>query len=144
MINKIKYQKEAKLRFQEWIDQAKDDFKVVKITFEHGFFEWSTFSCQQVLEKFFKGIYLLQKIEYPPHTHDLIKLANLIEPKLELENSEKYLKDLTKCYIGSRYPEERIGQKKFEKLFTKESASKLFEFTNKVILWYTKKLNFKF
>lgn len=140
---KILLQKEAKLRFKEWVNQAKRDLDLAKLTLRSDAFEWSTFACQQVLEKLFKGIYLLQKIEYPPHSHDLIKLIEFIPPKPCIENQQQYLKDLTKCYIASRYPEERIGNPKFDKLLTKKNAIILFKFTQKIIKWYTQKFNFK-
>lgn len=134
---------EAQIRFKEWVKTVKNDWQVAELTFKHGSYEWATFSCQQTLEKLFKGIYLLQNIKYPPHTHNLVKLHNLIKPKLKLTKSEKYLKELTKCYIASRYPDERIENREFDKILTKENTIKLFKFTKEVIKWYTQKLKFK-
>jgi len=85
----------------------------------------------------------LQKIKFPPHTHDLFRLHQQIKPQLDLENADKYLKDLTKCYIASRYPEVRMEDTRFDRLLNKNYASKLFKFTKKALKWYIQKLNYK-
>lgn len=140
---KLSLKKEAKQLYKAWIKQALSDFEVAKITFKAEAYDWTTFSCQQTLEKLFKGIYLLKKIKFPPHTHDLFRLHKQIKPQLNLVKTDQYLKDLTKCYIASRYPEVRMEDERFDRLLNQTYASKLFNFTKRVLQWYIKKINYK-
>lgn len=70
-----------------------------------GRYLYVLFCCQQAIEKHLKALFTERTGEFPPRTHDLIKLAQVVTVALP-EDQDLFLRELTKYYVGTRYPEE--------------------------------------
>jgi HEPN domain-containing protein len=102
-----------------WIESAEHDFDVVESLFENGKYDWCLFIAHLVLEKLLKGCYAKNKNDFPPRTHDLVKIAFIAGVELDDETLE-FLDKVNTFNISARYPDEKL---KFYKLCTKEFAS---------------------
>jgi HEPN domain-containing protein len=105
-----------------WIDSANHDFDVAQTLFDNGKYDWCLFIAHLVLEKTLKACYVQNKNEFPPRTHDLVKLAQMAEMELKEETLE-FLDIVNTFNISTRYPDEKF---KFYSLCTKDFATKNF------------------
>ncbi|MCS7312145.1 MAG: HEPN domain-containing protein [Acidobacteria bacterium] len=90
---------------QEWVDKAKDDYKVTKILLDLGVdaYDIVCFHAQQCVEKYLKAWLTEQDVDFP-RTHDLELLAKLAVPTLaELQRFLDELRLLTSFAIEVRY-----------------------------------------
>lgn len=56
-----------------WILLAEYDLESAEVLFKAKKYLTMAFSCQQAIEKILKAIYVKEKSETPPYTHNLIK-----------------------------------------------------------------------
>jgi len=91
-------------QYIEWINRAKSDYKFASVTIEEGmYYEDSCFHSQQAVEKAFKGLLIYHGVE-PTFTHDIGYLLLEIEKLMEIDESIKLSKHLTKYAVRTRYP----------------------------------------
>jgi len=90
-------------RWVDWFEQGIRDFNKAKLDFEHQYYEWACFTCQQSAEKVLKSLgYFLQIDLWGYSLNELLKiLSKRITISQELIDKAKLL-DL--YYIPSRYP----------------------------------------
>lgn len=106
-----------------WIENSIEDLESAFAIFETKRYVWCLFIGHLSIEKLLKAIILqITEIEFPPKTHNLIKLAEKANIKLTAEQ-EEILADITRFNIEGRYPE------------YKQDLSKIadFEFTKKYL-----------
>lgn len=87
-----------------WIEQAKFDLQAARISYENGFYEWTTFQSVQAVEKALKSVIVYSGWR-PPKLHRLsvlIGLANQVNP--EFERIKFLFNDLESFTFISRYP----------------------------------------
>lgn len=70
-----------------------------------GRYLYVLFCSQQAIEKRVKARLVEQTGEFPPRTHDLVKLCQSAKI-IPTDDQDRFLRLLTKYYIGTRYPEE--------------------------------------
>lgn len=99
-----------------WIDSANHDFDVAESLFHSGKYDWCLFIAHLVLEKILKACYVQSKNEFPPRTHDLVKLAQMAGMELE-EKTLEFLDMANTFNISTRYPDEKFN---FYSLCTKD------------------------
>jgi len=126
------------MKAREWIKIAKEDKDAAALLFSGGRFLYSSYFCQQAVEKALKGVIQHTTKKSPPYIHDLVKLA-VISLKDTGDKEEALMKDLTLHYIVGRYTEYRrhlSGNKK-------ERAKKFLEYTGRVLEWSSQKVTLK-
>ena len=67
-----------KEKVEYWLDIAEYDLETARAMQSGGRYLYTVFMCQQALEKLLKAIYLTQKSEEAPRTHNLLYLFNLL------------------------------------------------------------------
>jgi len=104
-----------------WVNSAEHDLEVAETLFEAGKYDWCLFISHLVLEKILKACYVEQMGEFPPRTHDLVRLASMAGLELEDETLD-FLDTVNTFNISTRYPDEKL---KFYKMCTHEFALKI-------------------
>ncbi|MEK9165530.1 MAG: HEPN domain-containing protein [Patescibacteria group bacterium] len=81
----------------------------------------SLFYGHIILEKMLKALVVQNTKKGSPYTHDLVRLQQLAELDLKLEEIE-FLKEVNNFNIRARYPDYKL---KFHKLCTKQFVEKM-------------------
>jgi HEPN domain-containing protein len=118
-------------KIEYWVKIAELDISVMEHLYESGDFHYSLFIGHLVLEKILKAHYVKSKLETPPRSHDLVKLAFASNLKLDDEHIQFFLKVNT-FNIEARYPEEKLH---FYKLCTKEFCLENITIIKEMFLW---------
>lgn len=128
----------SKKIINNWLGLAEYDLKTAKAMLDTRRYLYVAFTCQQAIEKILKALYVKEKDEPPPYTHNLIKLLNTlsISPKVDGEK-RNFMETLNSYYIESRYTEE-IAE--ISKLLTKKTAEGVFSKTKELFLWLKEKV----
>ena len=92
-------------RPQAWLQQAKDDLGVARLTRDNSYYPQACYFASQAAEKALKGLILELGAE-PPHTHVLGELLKLLgQLGCELEALEALpLRSLSRLSVTSHYP----------------------------------------
>lgn len=88
--------------------------KVATLACEAGEYEHTLFNCHLAVEKKLKALYLSEKNEDHPRTHDLERLSHELSIVLTTEEYD-WLVDLTEFVIDARYA---------DPIWAKEQATK--------------------
>lgn len=100
---------------------------------EGGFTAPACFHLQQMIEKYLKGLLIFYDKSFP-RTHDLVKLASLLESFVpEIDKHAQDFALLSPMYIETRYPGDypEFDRKECEKAF--EAAQRIKKFVLKRI-----------
>ena len=89
----------------EWIKLSNYDLETARAMQRAGRYLYVLFCCQQAVEKRLKAVVINITEEFPPKTHDLIRLIELAKIGLTAKQ-QIFLRKLTTYYIETRYPEE--------------------------------------
>jgi len=110
-----------------WIEVAEEDFVTMLALFDAKRFSWALFVGHLVIEKLLKAYFVNVNEDYPPFTHNLLKLA--IDAKIELTEERKVqLATITAFNLNTRYDDyKRSFQKQCTSLFTSEWVEKIKE-----------------
>lgn len=88
-----------------WLDLSEYDIKTADAMFKARRYLYVLFTCQQSIEKILKALVTKNTKQFPPKTHDLLKLAGL--SKIDIDKTKKeFLLRLSFYYIETRYPQE--------------------------------------
>lgn len=113
----------------EWVKLSDYDLETAQAMQKAGRYLYVLFCCQQAVEKRLKAIVINITEEFPPKTHDLIRLMELAKIDLAVKQ-QLFLRKLTTYYIGTRYPEE---VRELSKKVTKTLANVYLEDSEEVI-----------
>ena len=123
------------MEFKKWLEQALEDLDTAKVNLNAEKYYASVLFCEQAVEKALKALWLKEKPEDIPFTHDL----TLLGKKLNLPK-EFFItfKELTSSYTETRYPDmsDVIPSKKFQK----KDALKYVNSADEIIKWIKKKI----
>lgn len=89
----------------KWAELAAYDLATAEAMLGAGRYLYVLFCSQQAVEKSLKAVLVDRTGEFPPRTHDLLRLARAGKIPLT-EDRDAFLRTVTKYYIGTRYPEE--------------------------------------
>ena len=92
-------------RFDFWKNSADEEISTAAVLLKNKKLRQSLFFIHLSLEKILKAIFIKEKGEHPPLTHNLKYLAEKIPLKLP-GNYENFLIEATAFNIESRYPDE--------------------------------------
>lgn len=119
-----------------WINLSKYDIKTADVMFKGRRYLYVLFICQQAAEKMLKALVTMNTNQFPPKTHDLLKLAEL--SKIDIDETKKeFLAKLSFYYIETRYPEEIS---KLSKDINKKIALEYLNKTKALLKWLKLKL----
>lgn len=107
-----------------WMEQARHDLDSARKNFGIKVYDVSIVLCEQSLEKALKALYIAQKQELAPRSHDIAFLAGETNLRPQLDATLLQLQDL---YFLLRYPEPE-GPLPFA-LATREDAQKIIKLT---------------
>lgn len=119
-----------------WLDSAEHDLDVAESLFANEKYDWCLFISHLVLEKTLKASYVQYKQDFPPRTHDLVRLADLAGIILDEETIDFF--DLVNTFnISTRYPDEKFI---FYKLCTREFTAGKFARIKEIRQWLLQKM----
>jgi HEPN domain-containing protein len=121
---------------QHWLRYAKSDLSSAEALRREGEYLNAVFHLQQAIEKTLKALFVKQNSAMPPRLHNLHKLAEQCRFVLSREQ-ELLLDDLTRSYIGSRYPE-TLEQPPGD--IAPEEADQLMARTKEFLTWLKQRL----
>ena len=119
-----------------WIDSADHDLDVAESLFANAKYDWCLFIAHLVLEKTMKALYVKYKNDFPPRTHDLLRLGEMIGLGLDDETME-FLDSVNTFNISTRYPDEKL---RFYNLCTREFAAENFIRIKEIRKWLLQKI----
>ena len=114
-----------------WIAGSDDDFETMIAMFDSKRFSWSLFIGHLMIEKLLKAYYVKVKSDYPPFTHNLLRLAEKADLSLMDDIKEK-LVTITAFNINARYDDYKMS---FKKQCTPEFTKEWFDKLKEVRTW---------
>ena len=88
-----------------WVKLAEYDLGTAEDMIRSVRYLYVLFGCQQAIEKMLKAFVVQETKEFPPKTHDLIKLVEITGLTVD-EKKKEFMKKLSYYYIETRYPAE--------------------------------------
>lgn len=119
-----------------WVDSAKHDLDVAESLFESAKYDWCLFIAHLVLEKTLKALYVEYEDDFPPRTHDLVRLSEMLHMEMDEETIE-FLDFVNTFHISTRYPDEKF---RFYKVCTKDFAEENFDRIKEIRKWILQKI----
>ena len=118
---------------QNWITLAEYDLKTAEAMLQAERYLYVAFTCQQAMEKLLKALFVKEKDQTPPYTHNLLRLTDTLTIAAELdEEKNRFLETLNSYYIESRYTEEMSG---LSEMLHRENAQSIFSTTQELFTW---------
>ena len=119
-----------------WIAGSNDDYNTMIAMYETHRYSWSLFLGHLMIEKLLKAYFVKVNEDYPPFTHNLLKLAK--ESGLDISEELKInLTTITAFNINTRYDDyKRSFQKKCNQTFTSNWVNKIKE----IRLWIKERI----
>ncbi len=65
-----------------WIDSSDEDYETMIDMYNSKRYSWSLFIGHLMLEKLLKALYVNLKSDYPPYIHNLLRMAEKADIKL--------------------------------------------------------------
>lgn len=124
-MNKEQFDKQKII--DHWLDGSDDDYDTMIAMYDTKRYSWSLFLGHLIIEKLLKAYFVKAKENYPPFTHNLLKLAK--DSELELSEELKInLTTITAFNLNTRYDDyKRSFQKKCTPAFTLTWVNKIKE-----------------
>jgi HEPN domain-containing protein len=101
---------------QFWIESSEEDYATMITLYENKRLSWSMFLGHLMIEKLLKALYVKKNNEYPPFTHNLLRLAEKCNLLLNEEQQLFYI-TVTAFNINARYDDYKMS---FQKTCTPE------------------------
>lgn len=121
--------KDAPVQVERWMDQARHDLESARKNFRIKVYDVAIVLCEQSLEKAIKALYIAQKQEFAPRTHEIAFLAGETQMRPKLDATLLTLQDL---YFLLRYPEPE-GPMPYS-LATRDDAQNILKLTMAALL----------
>ena len=122
---------EKEQHIEYWLSLAVHDIDVAETLFQNKKYDWCLFIGHLVIEKVLKAFYVKNKDEFPPKTHNLVRLAE--DTSLFLSEEQKqFLMELNRFNIEARYPDYKQS---FYKLCTEEFTEEYFTKIKELYKW---------
>ncbi len=122
---------DVKQNIEYWLKTAAHDMDVAETLFQNNKYDWCLFIGHIIIEKTLKAFYVRDKMETPPKSHNLVKLAE--STKLTLtEDQLTFLADVNDFNIETRYPDAKFS---FYQTCTKEFTEGQFLMIKEMYKW---------
>ena len=119
-----------------WVTAASDDHDTMIAMFDTKRFHWALFAGHLVIEKLLKALYVHINDQYPPFSHNLIKLAEDCTIELH-EDMKNNLATITAFNINARYDDYK---RSFYKKCTPDFTKKWIEIITGIEKWIKKQI----
>ena len=119
----IKLNKKAIVK--HWVESSDNDFNTMLVLFDSKSYHWALFIGHIIIEKLLKALYVKEKGEYAPFTHNLYRLAELCGIDLSEEQVDSLYR-ITTFNLNARYDDYK---KEFYLMCTREFTD---EWINKI------------
>ncbi len=117
-----------------WVRSAENDIKSAETLLASSIYYLTVFCSHQAAEKILKALWLDQKQELPPRTHNLVYLVTELGGA---ERERQAAADLTPEFIVSRYPMDGITP---ESIYDNASAKRHLEESRLIFEWAKRRL----
>lgn len=116
---------------KEWMLQAEYDLHAAEKNYKAGIYPFTIFLCHLAIEKALKANYVFKLKNEPPKTHDLSKLAAIInlDPPKDISG---FIDKVSAVSVPSRYP---VDLKRTLKSYTKNKTESILKNSKKVVEW---------
>jgi len=99
-----------------WIAGSDDDFDTMMAMYQAKRYGWTLFMGHLMMEKLLKAYFVKINRVHPPHTHNLVRLAEMSNIIMD-ENTRTFLTTVTAFNINARYDDYK---RTFQSTCTKE------------------------
>ncbi len=103
-----KIDKEKLIKY--WVDSSDDDYDTMIDMYNSKRYSWSLFIGHLMIEKLLKAFYVHIKSDYPPYIHNLLRLAEKADLKIDNDKKEQLL-TVTAFNINARYDDYKMSFK---------------------------------
>lgn len=94
---------------REWLRAMRYDLETADILLERQRLIYAVFLSVQIVEKTMKAMWSETRDDYPPHTHNLIKLGKLLSIWKDFNDAQrKFLAFISPLYVAIRYPDVHV------------------------------------
>jgi HEPN domain-containing protein len=114
-----------------WLQSSDYDYDTMVDLYKVNRYHWALFMGHLSLEKLLKAYYIHQKHENPPLIHNLLRLAELTDLKVN-DDQKKMLAAITTFNLSTRYDDYNMS---FYKKCTKEFTEAWIENIKTLRLW---------
>jgi len=114
-----------------WLVSSDDDFDTMMAMYATKRFNWSLFIGHLMIEKLLKALFIKQCNEYPPFTHNLVRLAEKAGIQLD-EEKRLFFVTVTAFNINARYDDYKMS---FQKTCTPEFSKMWIDKLTENRLW---------
>ena len=124
-MNKKQFDKQKII--SHWVAGSDEDYDTMIVLYDNHQYSWSLFIGHLTIEKLLKAYFIKVKDDYPPFTHNLLKLAKTsgLDVSEELKIN---LTTITAFNLNTRYDDYKMSfQKKCTPAFTLDWVNKIIE-----------------
>lgn len=114
-----------------WVISSDDDFETMIAMYDSKKYNWSLFIGHLMIEKLLKALFVKVKSSYPPHIHNLLRLAEKCGIELTEDRVEQ-LVTITAFNINARYDDYKSS---FKNQCTKEFTEFWLEKLKEIRKW---------
>lgn len=116
-------------QIQYWLTTAEMDLETSHNIFQSGKdYHYCLFVSHLILEKTLKAIVIKSTKDFPPKTHNLVRLAELAQLQLTSEQVE-FLQEVNQFALQTRYPDYQLEfYNRCTKQFTEKYFNKIQDF----------------
>ena len=111
---------DSKKLIHYWTDSSDEDYETMMAMYRANRFSWALFAGHLMMEKLLKAFFVKVNDDYPPYTHNLLRLAESARLNID-ENQKVFLVTVTAFNINARYDDYK---KSFQKRCTPEFTLK--------------------
>jgi len=115
---------------ERWLLQSAEELDTAKVSFQGKKWFAAAFWCQQATEKALKALFIVKKKDTAGTTHSLTFLGRELAVPEEFWN---FLRDLTKEYYLSRYPD--ASEDVPYKTYTEKEAQEYIHTCERILKW---------
>jgi HEPN domain-containing protein len=116
-----------------WVTSGEEDFAAAKSLLEKGHFRHCLFFAHLAIEKMLKAHVTRKTSDIPPRTHNLLRLAEIADLKLDTEQ-QQFLREFGVYQLEGRYPDSE------ESVIPSSLVKAEIVRASRVLSWLTKQL----
>lgn len=121
------------------LEQADEELRAAGDNLESGNFFVVAFLSQQAVEMLLKAVYIVEKKQAPPHTHNLRQLV------MDLDDVDRkvisYCRRLNPHYFQSRYPDASNGTP--FRQYDKEMGEELLGYAKETFKYFKERIHYE-
>ena len=117
-----------------WIESSDENYETMLTLYENKRYSWSMFLGHLMIEKLLKALYTKLHNDYPPYIHNLLRLAEKCNLKIN-EEQQLFFATVTAFNINARYDDYKHS---FQEICTPDFCAIWIEQLKNQRLWIKK------